>query len=285
MLNRVFKAFTALSCLSLISMLTARPAIAEEPVELAPQTPWNVEWAENHCTLQRVFGPVDSPFSLRLNLYAPADNYEVLMVGKQLRPLHPAIATTLVLDTGMRPPMRISRWQNPVSDNQEPAILLTLERENTQAKRPQAVAVGAEFGRTTRLRLESDGKVIVLNTGPMAQVLNALDTCSIDLVAEWGLDPEIQKSLSRHVKIKGIDPLNYPLNSMRKGSEARVSMHMLIDAEGKPTKCEIAQSYSTKLFEQEVCAKMLGTRFEPALDANGIPVASYFATTISFVLP
>ena len=78
---------------------------------------------------------------------------------------------------------------------------------------------------------------------------------------------------------------DYPGGALFKGAQALVSFRLAVDAGGAPTACEIQRSYSGELFDKASCKGLMArARFAPALDADGKPIASYFASTIKWIM-
>jgi TonB family protein len=131
---------------------------------------------------------------------------------------------------------------------------------------------------------------LVLETGPMDKPLAALRECSWDMVKSWGLDVGQQKTLTRKPSSKRspttwIDSSDYPTSMIRGGYEGIVNFRLLVDAAGRPTSCKIQTSTRPKEFDDAVCrAVMKRAAFDPALDAQGKPVPSYWIATVNFKL-
>lgn len=66
-----------------------------------------------------------------------------------------------------------------------------------------------------------------------------------------------------------------------RGQQGRVNVRLLVAATGRPTDCKVVRSYNEPAFDKLACEKLLRYgRFEPALDASGTAVPSYYATTV-----
>ena len=124
----------------------------------------------------------------------------------------------------------------------------------------------------------------------MAKPLASLRECSWATVKLWGLDVDQQKRLTRRAEPKGhtTDWFNvddYPPKMFKAGHQGIVNFRMIIDETGEPLSCHIQESTRPKDFDDAVCkAVMKRARFEPALDAQGKPVASYWRQTVRFLL-
>jgi hypothetical protein len=58
---------------------------------------------------------------------------------------------------------------------------------------------------------------------------------------------------------------------------------MTVGPDGMPVSCAVRTGEADLAFERAACSTMMDySRFQPALDASGAPVASYFTTTIVY---
>ena len=129
-----------------------------------------------------------------------------------------------------------------------------------------------------------------LQTGEMHAPMEAMRTCLDELLTHWGLDTKAQRTLSRQVApVKQSEwsrrvVANYPIDMLRAGRSADIHIRLMVGADGTPTACMPYDSTpGNDSFERSACAwSMQFARFEPALDANGTPVASYYTTTIFY---
>lgn len=131
---------------------------------------------------------------------------------------------------------------------------------------------------------------LLLVTGPMHQPMAALRKCSWDTVKHWGLDVEQQKTLTRKVSPKNhpsrwLNSSDYPASMVYGGYHGLVTVRMIVDGNGNPTSCHVQRSTQPKEFDDVVCrSTMRRARFEPALDAQGKPVPSFYVLTVRFQL-
>jgi TonB family protein len=117
----------------------------------------------------------------------------------------------------------------------------------------------------------------------------AMRTCLDELLEHWGLDAAIQRTLSRSAH--PVDQMgwarrvqaSYPPELLRAGRSGVVNIRLIIGADGKPVSCMSNKDSPDRAFEEHACeTTMRAARFEPALDASGAPVASYFTTVIAY---
>lgn len=140
------------------------------------------------------------------------------------------------------------------------------------------------------IRRSSD-KVIILETGPLAKPLATLSKCMEDTAATWGIN------IARHATIsKWVTPLkspatwitsnDYPQDMLSKGQGSIVNFRLSVDEKGVPSACHIQPTFREKAFDDIVCkAIMRKARFKPALDKDGVPMASYYLNIVRFQIP
>lgn len=131
---------------------------------------------------------------------------------------------------------------------------------------------------------------LTLVTGPLGKPFAALRSCTDDLVTSWGLDPAVQNALSHDARpanvpamVRSIQAV-YPKTLAARGKQGRVNFLALVDEQGAVTQCRTMQSYNVRAFDDLACNVVRKTRFEPALDKDGKPVASYYVETVGYVL-
>ena len=130
----------------------------------------------------------------------------------------------------------------------------------------------------------------VLETGSLGGPLAAMRKCTDELLGHWGIDVAKHATLSRRATPKTdprhwVKPSDYPSTMIMDGRRAIVHFRVNIDVGGKPTACHIQQSTRPKAFDDAVCkAIMRNAEFEPALDAEGAPIATYWLNTVTFIL-
>nr|WP_298899146.1 hypothetical protein [uncultured Altererythrobacter sp.] len=116
---------------------------------------------------------------------------------------------------------------------------------------------------------------------PMAVMSECIDT----LVSSWGLDPDVERNLSRRV----IEPKSYRfmtsiLRNMPIGppqtTSRTFSIRLIVGAEGTPTGCVLLDEFRGSEFEEFACEQaQKHARFEPALDKDGNAVPTYAIVT------
>ena len=78
---------------------------------------------------------------------------------------------------------------------------------------------------------------------------------------------------------------NYSNRMLWLGRQAHVRVRLDVDATGMPIGCHIQNAFNNEHFEEEACETLLKkARFEPALDAAGEPIASYWGKVIIYTI-
>lgn len=126
-----------------------------------------------------------------------------------------------------------------------------------------------------------------LRTGPWGPPMEALRTCVTDLILSWGLNIEVQQGLKSRPVPKSdpkdwLTPNDFPqgLTQLSRFLEFR----LMVDAGGVPTDCVVYGPLRSPGFGENLCKALLErARFEPASDANGDSVASFWRSSALFV--
>jgi len=266
------------SALGIGLTLHGMPAHARETRRLAPSSQWIVDYADDSCRLGRRFGEGAREVTLIMDQFEPGDTFKVTLVGRQLMPRDrklvmrwaPEEEQTVGVVSGttgdlptvfFESTMRISA----VWDAKEFARALA-EQGSVHIVPPigEAREKAVAFAEFRKLA----GFDLVLETGPMNAAFDALRRCSWDMVAGWGLNVEQQKRLTRKASptrspSTWFDYRDYPGKMLQGGFQAIVNFRVLVD--------------------DLVCrSAMKRARFEPALDADGRPVPSYWRQTVNY---
>ena len=288
--------------LALLFALPMAPALAaEEPTRLAARTEWVVDYADERCSLHRGFGEGEHSVNLRIDWFGPKPEHRVLLVGPGVPKFRSAmgeVAYRLTPDTELRPGTAING-----TFLDEPAISFTLtflpfdpehagsrmsaaEQMRFQAvPRPPQPAFEREV-RTLEVRF-ADATAIELALGRMGKPLEALRACMDNLVKLWGLDPAVQNALSRNAVAKPSTvrrlQREYPSDMAAAGMNAFVPVRVMVDAAGSVKECVVQSGGIENSFADAVCDG-LARGYEPALDADGNPVASVFPTSVVYTM-
>lgn len=130
-----------------------------------------------------------------------------------------------------------------------------------------------------------------MKTGPLDKAFAEMDKCANQLIEEWGLDVAEQNSLQSRPEPKN-SPGNwarssdYPESALASGGQALINFMLLIDSNGTPVKCIVQRGTAAKSFRDRSCELLLRrARFDPAINAEGRPVSSYYLNKIRWIIP
>ena len=266
------------------------------PLRILPAvSPWNLHYADESCLLARSFGTGRDLVHLRLEQTAPSNRFSAVLIGQAFRSVHMTTDLTLTFGPGGGPDKR-ERVMTATSTVGEKLPMLLIEGASLQgaslpskatAADPALPALEGEAGFSYLTIDRSIGGDLQLDTGEMDKPMAALRACTDDLVRSWGLDPGVQSTLQRRAAPKGnpgnwFRPEDFP-NAFT-GDSAVVRFRVVIDASGAITECAIPSATKGEEFERATCEVLRKRgRFEPALDASGKSVASYYTNTVSWI--
>lgn len=273
----------------------SQPLVAETPlVTFDPIDDWAVEREAGSCALQRSFADRDGrqvhlemrEFSLdpriRYTVYSPdvARRYEDIRYRTE-----PDVTTSAALNAisltfgdlgrGIRFEGDILRASDRPDDLGEldPAIL--------DARKDEVTGISI---------VEGFEQSIHLSTGQLTEPLDQLADCFDGLLTEWGLDAAAHHSLSRMAGPVDLSDWahrfvqRYPLDMLRAGKSASVTARVMIGTQGEIEGCHVPPDIDEG-FARPTCDSLLEHgRFEPALDADGNPIRSFWTTTVVYAI-
>ncbi len=262
------------------SMLLAPVSVAaqEDPLELEPSSDWQLEYAPDACFLVRTFGREGSDIILRISKkrFGPMAQ---LTLGSE----------ALVPDVGEVALLYLPGEQSVPLDGVAP-----VESRNLNGVVISGVPFGEEVGleRPDRMQFANVfGQKLTLHTGNLRPAINAMDTCMEDLYREWGVDPVVQLSLSRFARRENPEEIfravlqAYPMAMVRRGVEGDVNMTVVVGPDGRVAHCTGDGPPQYPQFLEAACKEMTEhARYEPALDAEGNPVATLDTMTTVYRL-
>ncbi|MDZ3830504.1 MAG: energy transducer TonB [Sphingopyxis sp.] len=280
------------------------PAIAREPLHLAPSSKWVVNYADDSCRLARSFGADNKRVDLILDRFRPGRQVAPTLVGQPIA-IRGDVRTVIFRfgsdGGGQKREFEVGRMQNG-----DPAMIVTgrlhvsgpteaeerVEDGDEDAGEPEPFGSDlASNNAVTFVDIRIPGKQIVrLDTGPMGAPMKALADCTSDLLRGWGIDVDAHQSLSRRAvpatKVgKWLSSSDYPVAMLIRGRQALVHFRLIVDEIGKPKSCHIQQSTRPQAFDDAVCRGIMAkAQFKPALDATGKPIMSYYVNRVRFTL-
>lgn len=283
-------------------------AAQEDAERIAPSSPWNLDFGADRCRLTRLFGPEDDRHLVFFDQAAPGRAFGLTIAGSSVARYSTANRLYIGLQEDV-PMLRLERYNAGEVNGVGPAIILasvamakpdetsqqrlyTGEREGASDSAPIPTTAGIdvdEAAKVERIVLKRGGRVLSFETGNLGEAMAALNTCTTDLLNEWGLDPEQHQSYTpprwtnQDAIVRRIQAV-YPRTALNRGEQAIFRMRAIVEADGSVSKCTVEAATETEKLDSPACREMLRARFDPAIDANGDPMRTYYATSISYVI-
>jgi hypothetical protein len=299
------KRISAFALAAISISVVASDAAARERV-LEPTSDWTLDYGDEKCSLLRDFGPLDDGLGLRIESYGSLSTFQVSVVGDLVPrprlklPVAP-IKFALPSDSEQRQIPALTGTIRSHRFVQFGFAFLPADQEPERPVRPgqldQASVAEAAAVRMPDPQFESTvnwlqfelraGQEVRLNTGPMATALEALRTCVDDLRKSWGLDPTVQRNITRFPypdpeAVKDV-MADFPRDLAARGTNGFVPLRVMVDATGVATACVVQLPAAPEPFREAACAN-LGAKFEPALGESGEPVKSFYQTSVIYLV-
>lgn len=288
----------------------AQASLAAEPaVVLDPSSSWNLNYADENCRLMRMFGEGEDKTAFYIERYGPGDGFALVVAGKPIGKIA-ARETRYDYDLQFGPYEQVREQGASRGDLEEykPALIMTGvtfgedEKPGRDSKsrfdpdeyaartRPfeQKISVERE-ARIEWLEIARKGRGPVrLALGSMGPPMAAMRKCTDDMAQDWGIDLDAHRQLTRPVvptdsPASWLGSNDYPRALWVRGIQGLVQLRLSVGADGVPTQCHIQRSTRPQEFDEISCKRLLQrARFEPALDAQGKPIASFYRQSIRF---
>ena len=302
----------SLVLLAAILFTTHSAAVAAEEGELtlAPAGHWQLDYGDERCRLGRFFGTGELRTLFLLEQLGPSAYFTWTLAGEPLKRLRdgnevnvqfgPSLGGWTYDYRGMtfRDIGVATMGSGPVSAGPmtEGGSDASMEAE---AAPPNPVAhykaLDPDQGSQIEwLSLQSDRiGTVRLELGDMGPAFAAMNTCVEDLVASWGVDVALQKTVVQPPVWKNQNKVarriqeNYPFKALINGNQAMLNMRIIVDALGKPEACKLTDITLAKNFDmdKDPCYwVMRQAEFAPALDWEQKPVRSMHNTAIRYTL-
>ncbi|WP_260581006.1 energy transducer TonB [Sphingopyxis sp. PET50] len=266
-------------------------------------TPWNVHYADDYCRLARIFGADKQKVTLSLEQDSPGASFRMTLAGTLFGGQRDKGDASITF--GALPEQKILYFPGTIGAGKDgqPAWIFgdsvrlkpysaaetEAARENGYSATFDTPVTEADEAAVTSLLIGRPLRTPVrLKTGPMNAAFTAMRSCTDELLSHWGIDVARHRELSRWALPVGnpgkwLKSGDYPADMLAKAQPGIVRFRLSVGPDGKPTECHIQRSTNSKGFDDAVCkGVMRRARFEPALDKDGQPLASYYVNSVRF---
>jgi TonB family protein len=246
-------------------LAAAAPPVPPAPAPAPARAHWAVDWGEPRCLLMREGGEGEPNLAVR---FVPADRKSEVWIIDSRWSSHAFGATG-----------RIRLHLEPAGG--EPIRNFVFLRVGQTGRYALAVEnAGEEFldrlaGAEAISVRRNDEEVARIPTPGAAKAVAAARACEDDMLARWGVDPAVFRSLARRPKAIGffLDPSDYPETALRSGTTGYSVARVDIAADGKVTGCAIVLPSGSADLDRATCTGALRRgRYTPAIGADGKPV-------------
>ncbi len=263
-------------------------------LDLAPASEWKLRRYNDRCRLSRNFGTGENATTLWLEQGTKEPAYNLTLIGGTVRyPYGPAVRLQfgdeneiirsyisakssrgrpilMMFGVSLTQPQQYDNDKNDFMD-----VALSSEREAAISTLTVRTAVPRKF------------RLILENMGESFQRLRACGEAIHAKLTDASLPAE--GGAASGPSPIGMDEwskkIDYPRYLARSGMEGRIQILLTVKANGKVGNCFIERSNRPQLFDDSVCLSMMKIgQFEPATDAAGEPVASFYRTSVTFQL-
>lgn len=277
-----------------VGLSTGAALAAAEPLVLKPNSKWNLDYSDDSCALKRQFGEEGKQAYLELRQFSPESSLQVV-IGSDWK------MTKGTFDFAFEP----QEWRKDYSGmyarfGEVDGVILTADillptpdREfvpsNGEIDRQKLALKQEAYKQTTAISIAGAfEKDFTLRTGSLGAPFEAMDKCLDELLNHWGIDADAHHALTRRAVPKDLKALakriqsKYPAQPLREGMPAILRVRLGIDETGKVTACRMQLQYAEPEFEKAACKRLEQAPFNPALDKDGKPIASYWTTSIIY---
>ncbi len=281
-------------CAALLACFHGGSAYGREPIDFQPTSNWNLDYAEDKCTLTRVFNDGEDNLFFRLEQSGQAPFYNLSVHGGSIRrsssdfveitfgpneaPTERSFIQGALRENNARFVLMHGIHLAPASETTENGefVVVDIGPEREEAITHVTLAIGLR--RPIRIHLES-----------MRAPLEAMRTCVADLVNSLKLDeeglaqvvtgprPKNELELARFIQER------YPSRMLRNEEGGSVLVRLTVNPNGNPTSCQIAKSDRPAVFDDYVCFGMLRiAEFEPAVGPDGEARYGVWTTRVTY---
>ena len=264
-----------------------------EAVTLTPLNSWNLDYSEDSCALRRGFSDGTSSVFLEMRQFAPEGEFRFTVYSNEMEPhqgdveylLHPedqprfasSVLSIAIGESGRGVIFDGGLGFRPESPDQN--VALTSEQIAAWESRIVGISLLNAFEQPVRLE-----------TGSMHEPLNAMRQCMDELLTHWNIDVAAHRTLKRRAEPVRYERLlrqmwhSYPAREAGGGYQAALRLRLIIGTNGRVAECHVQTGIGLEAFSDSACLTLRQYgRFEPALDANGEPIRSYWTTSVSYI--
>jgi len=279
-----------------------------ETVRLAPSTNWEVNHDKDSCVLARIFGEGEDRTGLYFSRFEPGDEFRLTLVSDYVRAGHYGDehgAMDVKIQFGPAEGAFRVRATAATTEADQKALIfsghMTIAGAGESAE-DEGKWLNADLADPYELPPERESAItelvfhsglreeLILETGSLGKPFAVLRDCNDWLLGQWGIDVEAHRHLTRRARPvsdpqKWLRSADYPKSMLSELRTGLVQFRLAIEPDGSISDCTIQQSTNPEDFSRTTCDLIKRrARFEPALDAAGQPIRSYWRGAVRWLL-
>lgn len=282
-------------------------AAGDRAATLQPAARWSLLKAEDSCQLTRRFGEGEDLHVLSIQQTTPGNSFMLTAAGPAFKNYRTGNRISLGLqadtpmvdfelapvgtygDIGRAVILSSVSIADPNMPEASPFDVWTERRPDPWNERiPRSGKLDIEqAAKIERVVFGRRGRAISFETGALTQAFSALNACTSEKLSAWGLDPKKHKKytppiISNEDSVVRFFQSRYTQSALIRGEQAIFRVRVNVETDGTVSDCQVNALTTAGRLESPGCEAMSIAQFEPALDANGEPMKSFFTTTISY---
>ncbi|PTS89103.1 hypothetical protein DBR17_03595 [Sphingomonas sp. HMWF008] len=262
-------------------MLASSAAPTDEP--LKPTGKWTVEYGQAECVLARNYGTAANPMIVALKPAPLGGSLEVVVLEPGGRTPYRTGKATLSLLPSNRV---IENTYNSYGFEQKGQTVTTVNTdEDVSAELKDATSVKIDLG---------TGGVKFVEVPAIKTALAALETCQVDLLNGWGVDPTEREryvkppitSATRSGRSLWVTTVDYPNDALRANKQGTSTALWKVTLDGRVSECRIVRSSGVPSLDQATCNAITKRgRYAPGQDKDGKPMEFHDMRRVVWRLP
>ena len=285
--------------------------MVDAPIELQPVGPWQLDMAENKWRMARAFGSEDEKTLFLLEQWDPSAEVGWIVTGPAVGKFKNRSSAVYAFGPGGDADKfdvvastfgdfgTAVRSYSSIAFNPDKAEAdeRNEDEERDYAADPRGLPHLDADGAEGITYLDIGGRTpneVRLLLGDMKKPLEAMNICMANLVEHWGFDVEEQRSVVTPPKPRNLDSVTrlivkeYPLKALRRGAQADFHLRLTVDPDGSVSHCAMINQTTADNFDPRRHPCTIFTEraeFEPATDAGGKALPSFYNTRILYRIP
>jgi len=286
------------------AVLVAAPAQAaaqDNARHFKPTGKWSLDYGDDYCRLARTFSDGKDDLALAIERIEPGQLMRMILISNGIKMYRSADEIGWhFTPTDAERKARYTKSETadgkqyfnlglfsltpfvPPAPGTPPAPPAPYSREKEQEAAKGMNGFVLDEGLTNPVQVDADRL-----DAPIA----ALQACADDLAKTWGLDAAKLKTQTSAAIPEGGGVGLLPQGIVAFADFPKLSggsnqVRLMIDASGKPTSCTIHWATLEQATNDRICKTLMAdTKFTPAKDAGGQPMAGYYIASPTSLLP